>query len=267
MTENMWSATKVTAWRTCPRQFDQRYNHPRRDEDRELPSTSTVRRMGIVAHAGMQAAYEAAARVDASDFRNATTMARFIGEAVVAVRQHSSYMQTLLTVVEAAQVECEVAGTLARLPAPHPASVLGVEHRLLARTPAGRPIEGRMDLLLRTGPHSLHIRDWKRSALKTLPSANELAASDQLPFYRYLVGVHYPWVKRVTVGLYSLTSQAEVVTEIDGPTALSAMRACDVLAERAENAVSFPATPDPQECPRCPARDGCPMWRPAPPHP
>lgn len=262
MNEHSWSATKISTWRACPRQFDQRYNQPRSPEGLRLPGSSTAKRMGIVAHAGMQAAYEAAAY--APGFHHTQTMERFVGEAVVAVRRHSDLAPTLLTDTEGAQVECEVVEALMALPAPHPTSVLGVEHELTGFSPAGRALEGRIDLILRTGPYSLHIRDWKRTSLANLPSADELASGDQLPFYRYLVGLHYPWVRRVTIGLYSLTSRAEVSAEIDGPRAWEALRACDVLAEQAEQATSFPPRPHPDHCPRCPARGDCPVWRPFP---
>lgn len=252
-----WSPTRISTWRTCPRQYDYRYNRPRTGEMNFDLSTS--QKMGIVAHAGLQAAYEKAAAAD--NVRRVDLMDRYVGEAVAAVHQCSNMPETLLTTAESAQVECEVVEVLMRLPAPVPSSVLAVEETLRGRSPAGHELEARVDLILRTGPASIHVRDWKRRALSSLPNAERLAADDQLGQYSYLAASRWPWVRRITVGLYSITSNREVAVEITAEGAREILNGHDVLIEQIEQAETFPPKPSADSCPRCPSRRACPVWR------
>lgn len=260
MEKSTWSPTKVRAAKDCLRLFDQRYNQKPgnsvAESDLSLPTSF---KMGMVAHSALQAAYTAASLCQ--DHHRVDLMGRFIGEAIAAARGAADLPETLISEADVTRVESEVIDVLNRLPAPHPQAVLAIEEEVKGVTPAGTPLTTRIDLVLQTGPTSIHIRDWKRIALAQLGTALNLAHDDQLGAYRYVAPQRWPWAKRVTVGFYSITDNREITAEITADGALEVLRGYDSIIEKMETTTKFPAQPSSSLCWRCPVRSSCPAWR------
>jgi hypothetical protein len=157
-------------------------------------------------------------------------------------------------------IEYEVSQVLDRLPVPRPSAVLGVEHELVVPTPSGRMERGVLDLVLQVGFDAIHIRDWKRRRLKSLPKSTELAHDDALGFYAYAARQYWPWARRVSVGLYSTLDNREVSADVSASAAAEVVAGHDVLAERAEGDREHRPTPDGSNCNECPVRPDCPLW-------
>lgn len=264
MTGRTWSPSAIILARSCRLAWWLRYADPDRPP-RRAPVGETPRVLGIIAHAGFAAAYRAASADP--DYTAGTLMGRYGDTALDAVAdawtaanlpRHSAARVRVLTEVEAA---------LEALPRPHPLAVLSVEEPLAMTGPSGTPFTTVPDLVLRTGPHSAHVRDWKRTAASSLGKPAALLDDDQLAPYVVAVVQRWPWVQRVSVGLFSVTSNREVFLE-DFPvdTALERVRGQEVTAYEVEHALdsggAFPATPDGSNCTRCTGHARCPVWTP-----
>lgn len=256
----VWSPTKIDRYRTCPQQWmlmeRQRSGHrgepgPEFDLGIALP-----RKLGIIAHAGMQGAYEVA-RDGMRPFR-AETMSVFSGAALDALEAATAGFE-LTGTMEATQIEEEVLAVLDRLPRPRAAAILGIEHRL-DDVVGGIPMTNILDQILQTGAASLHVRDWKRRNIKALPRSLELLDNPQMCSYRSAIARHFPWATRVTVGLYSLISNREVTAELPLTRAQGVMAGEVATIRKAENDTVCRPTPDGENCERCPVRPQCPLW-------
>lgn len=250
-----WSPSQVRSYRTCPRQWMLRYrsvdSSTREGGANALPRSLML---GTAAHAGLEAAYRAARE----SYAPATTMAVYADVAIDAIRVAWSHF-TLDEDEDSIQVENEVVAVLHALPRPRPASISGVEI-VLSDQIEGIPFVNVVDLILRTGPTSLHIRDWKRMSLRSLPKTMDLGDDPQLCSYRHAVARHFPWVATVTVGLYSLVSNREVCTELPLARADRVMRGVVATVCRAEDDTECVPTPDGTNCQRCPVKRRCPVW-------
>lgn len=267
MTGRTWSPSAIILARSCRLSWWLRYADPDRPKTRGGGTPGeTPRVLGIIAHAGFAAAYRAVI-ADERPWEPGVSMARYAGPALDAVAdawtaanlpRHSAARVRVLTEVEAA---------LEALPRPHPLAVLSVEEPLAMTGPSGTPFTTVPDLVLRTGPHSAHVRDWKRTAASSLGRPADLLDDDQLAPYVVAVVQRWPWVRRVSVGLFSATSNREVFLE-DFPldTALERVRGQEVTAYEVEHALdsggAFPATPDGSNCTRCAGQARCPVWTP-----
>jgi hypothetical protein len=273
---DIWSPSRVLCYRSCPRQEALRYRQPittaaATTAPREPGQGSVKTRVGTATHAALQAAYEAAAamlvhyaNVRMSMFAEAATAALYsawerLGLPFGATEEDPTADSSLL-----AQVESEVLDVLTRLPVPRPSAILGIEQELVVPTPGGRVMQGVLDLALQTGPDSLHIRDWKRKALRALPKSTELPRDDAMAFYRFAAHTYWPHLRRVSVGLYSTISNREVVADLPLEIAESVVLGHDLLAEHADADRERRPTPDGTNCTYCPVRDDCPAWT-APP--
>lgn len=263
----VWSPSRVLVYRSCPRQEFLRYRRGAHTTaaataTTDAPATATKLRLGTITHAGLEAAYRAAAQM--TQFFPGSRMSIFWETALDALHAAWDQLDMPNEGIEGfellAAIESEVSDVLDRLPVPRPEYVLGVEHELVVPTPSGRTMRGVLDLALRTGPDSLHIRDWKRRSLRSLPKSTELPRDDALAFYRYAASFRWPWARRVSVGLYSTTGNREVTSDAPLLVAEQVVVGHDVLATKAETDREHPATPDGENCTHCPVRNDCPVW-------
>lgn len=266
---DVWSPSRVLSYRSCPRQEFLRYRRGALERSSavvnvagEPPRVATSLALGTISHAGLEAAYRAATAMDVH-LPN-SRMSLFADTAMDAVNAAWDTLGLPAEGVEGYElmlaIESEVFDVLSRLPVPPPANIVGVEHALLVPTPSGRMEQGTLDLALRTGPDSLHIRDWKRRRLRNLPKSTELARDDALGFYAFAARRYWPWARRVSVGLYSTLDNREVSADCPMPVAAEVVIGHDVLAEIAEGDHERRPTPDGANCTHCSVRDDCPLW-------
>lgn len=271
MTTDVWSPSRVLSYRSCPRQEFLRYRRgPQAPLPAELPATATTEEprgasklaLGTVTHAGLEAAYRVAAEMTVH--LSGSRMSMFAETAMDAVNAAWDRLGLPAEGVEGFElmnsIESEVFDVLARLPVPVPSSIVGIEHELLVPTPSGRMERGTLDLALRTGEDSLHIRDWKRRRLRNLPKSTELARDDALGFYAFAARRYWPWARRISVGLYSTLDNREVSQDCPLPVATEVVISHDVLAEIADGDRHREPTPDGENCTHCSVRDDCPLW-------
>jgi hypothetical protein len=252
----VWSPTKIERYRTCPAQWKLMEAQPRGRRVEFDPTVAMPRKLGIVAHAGMQAVYETA-RDSLRPFRS-ETMAVYSDAALDAIARAAEGFEMTET-HEIVQVEEEVLAALGRLPRPRPSAVLGVEMRL-DDVVDGVSLTNILDLILQTGATSLHLRDWKRRNIKSLPLSLALLDHPQMCSYRSAVARHFPWATRVTVGLYSLISNREVTVELPLARAMGTMAGEIATTRKAESDTLCRPTPDGENCERCPVKPLCPVW-------
>lgn len=259
-----WSASRTHQWRTCRRQF--LLGPVLRAQPAQPDATSRL--IGRIGHGGIQAAYEtwcaesSPARWRALDGR---TMIEFFSDAYAAMERHPDTV--LAKGPDWKRVVQDVFRTLSALPIPHPDAILGVEKGFsISLWPSPpRKVNGVIDLILRTGFDSLHIRDWKQRDADTEPHRNV-----QLAIYVRAAQYFYPWAKNITVGLYGITTQRETVVTIP-PDALESLlggterdcRAALTAVEELSNGRSidqlFPAASG-EHCTRCTMRSYCPLF-------
>lgn len=249
-----WSPSQARMYRDCPRQWWFRH------VDGATPAGRMASHLlvGTAAHAGLEAAYRAAATAPAF---MPVSMSLFRDEALNAVEAKWEALG-IETLDEAAlpAVLDRVSATLDALPVPHPKAVLGVELDMKAPAPWGTPLAVSTDLVLRTGPDSVHVRDWKYRSVASLPAAEDLLEDDQLGVYRALAAQHWPWVRTVTAGLYSVVSGREVWVEFPESAAIEALARVESTAERAESDRTWTPTPSPSVCGSCRFVPLCPVW-------
>lgn len=193
-----WSPSRSSRWRACPRQF------LLRDVLDAPPTQHTAKHLlrGRVMHAGL----EAAIRVVASGRRrDARTMAAFTDEAYDAMRD--SPAATDLSTADLADCLRIVGAALTTLQVPLAGAIIGVEHPFSLRH-GQILIEGVMDLVLRTGPDSLRIIDWKSGDIPR--RAEEIEGHTALNVYSVAASRCWPWAKTIEVGLHSISRNRSV---------------------------------------------------------
>lgn len=259
----VWSPSAIDSYDTCPRQWMLRYENanPARRAEYSIQPPPHVR-MGTAAHAGLETAYRAAKA--AGVWLPGKFMSLYADEAIERVRD--VWGELGLIEEESAVVEDEVAAVLARLPLPHPDNILGVELTMPSIV-HGLPMTNIIDVGLRTGADSLHIRDWKRRSLRTLPKSRELPDDRKMCSYVCAAAQRFPWARRITVGLYSLVANREVMAEVPLAKAEYVMAGVVETAYRAEDDREYPPTPDGRNCSSCRVRAACPVWTMWPPSP
>lgn len=213
---------------------------------------------GVVMHSALEAAYRCARRALMREHL-AGTMARFLDEAVAALA--SRWRSLLLPEDDAlqAQMVAELGAVLESLPIPIPTAILAVEEEIRFTGRAGTPFKAVLDLVLRTDYEEIHIRDWKRRSLSSLPKPHELLDDVQLCQQRVAVAERWPWAQRVTVGLFSTISCAEVSIELPLERALYRLDGHEVTAHKTETADEYPPSPG-QACASCRVRPQCPVF-------
>lgn len=163
--------------------------------------------------------------------------------------------------IEAAGVLIEL---LATLPVPAPRAIVGVEQPFRLETPGG-VIEGVIDLALRTGPRSLHIRDWKWSYTP------EPEDSSQGATYNIAAPTLWDWAEQITIGFYSIKNRTERPVELDPEVRqlrleqleYSGLEMADAMRMAAQSDIAaaevFPPTLG-EHCESCLFRAYCPAY-------
>lgn len=268
----VWSPSRVLVYRSCPRQEFLRYRRGTHTSaaataaTTDSPTAATKLRLGTITHAGLEAAYRLAAAGAAPPGAQMSgqRMSVFADAAMAAINEAWDSLGMPTEGVDGfelmAAIESEVFDVLARLPIPRPSYVLGIERELVVPTPSGRVMRGVLDLALQIGPDALHIRDWKRRSLRSLPKSTELPRDDALAFYRYAASFLWPHLPRVSVGLYSTINNREVTSDAPLLVAEQVVVGHDVLATKAEADREHTPTPDGENCTYCPVRNDCPVW-------
>jgi putative RecB family exonuclease len=257
MTTMSWSPARSTAWRTCPRQFLYRDVLQAAPAQFEAPR----RQRGRVMHAGMEGAFRA---LYGGKHRGALTMAWYIGEAHDAMREHAD--AALLAPAELADCLQIVANLLAALEVPNAGSILGIEYPF-SFVHKGIPINGIMDLALRTGPKSLRVVDWKSGRITS--RTEQLEGNVALATYSIAAGRIWPWAEEIEVGLHSMRyneSTFLVVTRELQELALARVVGDFHAAESARHNLDpltledvFPTKPG-EHCSGCLFRSYCPLF-------
>jgi len=249
-----WSPSAILSARACLLQWHLTYG-----AGRIRGGQRVIRRhqaLGTALHAALETAYKAA-RDDRH--RSLTFMSVYLDQAVEALAD--SWRALRLPEDDALQADlvAELGRVLGSAFAPHPAAILAVEEKIDFFGPSGTPFTVRLDLALRTGPHSIHLRDWKRARLSSLPSPDDLLDDVQMCQQRCAADVRWPWVRTVTVGLYSTRSDAEVRVEMPLARALYRLEGHEMTAHQAESATAFPPSPG-AACDGCHVRPQCPVF-------
>lgn len=257
MTTMSWSAARSASWRTCPRQFlfrDVLRAEPAQHENGRRPR-------GRVMHAGMEAAFRTLAT---GKHRHALTMAWYISEAHEAMRAHPD--AEALSVADLAECLQIVSNVLATLDVPYAGSVLGIEYPF-SFVHKGIPVNGTIDLAMRTGPTSLRITDWKSGRIAT--RTEQLEGNTALMIYSIAAARAWRWAKEIEVGLHSMRyGQANYLTVTREMQELTLVRlARDYhAAEAARNHLDpltlndvFPTKPG-EHCSACVFRSYCPLF-------
>jgi hypothetical protein len=113
----------------------------------------------------------------------------------------------------------------------------------------------------------VHLRDWKSGGLTGVVVEED----EQLALYAWWARHFFPWADEITVGLYSLRRNSELVTEISperGEVVASRLLGTKLeIADAIASAMQPGAKPadiflpQPGEhCNACPFRSYCPKW-------
>lgn len=217
-----------------------------------------VRLLGSVKHAGLERAFRAA---QAGGNRSGT-MLEFAVYAETGIRDAIDRTGGRLTEDDFEACCEEVLAVLASIPAPRPSAILGVEQRFRVGS-----ITGVVDLILKIGMHQVHLRDWKSGGLTGVVVEED----EQLALYSWWARRFFPWAEKVTVGLYSISRNRELVTEISsergevvaGRLLETKMEMADAIASAMQPGANPEQIflPQPGEhCNACPFRSYCPKW-------
>jgi len=150
-----------------------------------------------------------------------------------------------------------VLGTLAALPAPAPADILGVEWRIETNTLAGTPLVIVIDLALRTGPTAARVVDWKH---RSRPRDRiEILYDWQLNLYAWVLAAMLR-ADTITIGQYYPPVQTGVAVPAQPRWMDSAVEQIDAVAERILTEQEWrPRVGD--HCAGCPWQAAhCPAW-------
>jgi RecB family exonuclease len=242
-----WSVSREWLWDACPRQYSLRYLRGARPAQPVAPN----RARGIVAHAGMEGAYRAAQEEGP---RESGLMLDFAQESRLSMMDTQEWRE--LSTAERGDILTLVEDCLESLPTPHATSILGVECAV-DMTLDGLDVTAILDVVLRTGRRSLHVRDYKTSALPRKP--DELESNMQLAVCALAASQRWPWADTITVGLYSLPKRREIIHRLSRKSVATLVRHLVAQAERAHARESFPATPG-DHCATCRFRSYCPEF-------
>lgn len=264
-----WSVSESHAMAECPRAWWFRY------VAKAVPAQprSVKQIIGSAIHAGLEAAY-VAAQTDISPVGSVPRAGLPLSTAhgLAALTAFSAYWDANGADVrdyEREDAERLLLELLDILITPHVREILGVEERFSFPISPQVTMYGVMDLVLNTSTatdKSIHIRDWKLGPVPT--DEKELQRNMQLCTYAGAAMRRWPWVERVTVGLFSIREHREIRTVLHPDSIEQAARELAHDAEtarlRAERKWVEPITGE--HCGGCRFRSYCPkMNRTRPP--
>jgi RecB family exonuclease len=252
-----WSPARSQRWRACRRQF------LFKDLLDAAPAQHDAQRLlrGRVMHAGMEAAIRA---VSHGKRRGARMFDAFIDDAQEAMRAHPAADQ--LSAADLADCVRVLHDALRLLRVPLPASIIGVEHPFSFHY-QGVLLEGVIDLVLRTGPTSLRVIDWKSG--KIPDRAEAIEGHSALMLYAVATLRCWRWAETVEVGLYSFKYRRSIqLTASDSMRDLvlarlvrdyHAAQFARVRLTSTKVDEVFPASPG-DHCDSCVFRSYCPVF-------
>lgn len=248
-----WSVSQVKTYETCPRLWWFKYVK-REKVDVQTPMHW---RFGTVVHAGLEAAFRAHLE-SKTPLADVSSMEDYLDAAVAAIEKAWRDEKMPETGGDHHYAIEQVEGCLRAVKVPPRPAVLGVEHRFLRPTPDGTWVVGFSDLVLRTGPDSVLIRDWKSNSSPR--PADELAGDFQLGTYAWFAREEWPWVRKVYASHYHTPIAREAPVQIHDDAIEDAVTRIEAVAEMAEMDREY--TPRPSEaCGDCVFRKMCPAWQ------
>ena len=239
------SVSSTTTYETCPRRY--RFAHVDRvPVDRaEAP---VAWRMGTVVHAGLAAGFRHHQAVGTStDLDHAVPAAR------AAVRTAWVDESMPDDPAELARAEATVADAL-RSTRLAPTDILGVEHRFRAETDDGVTVTGISDLVVRTGPDAIEIRDHK--VTRSVRTAEQLHGDLQLGIYGWLARRTWPGTDHVVVAHHYPLTRELVRVDLDDAWVDAAVTRLRTVAHRAAADTEFTPAPG-DHCRWCVYRAHC----------
>jgi CRISPR/Cas system-associated exonuclease Cas4 (RecB family) len=136
-----------------------------------------------------------------------------------------------------------------------PHDILGVEHYFRAETPDGWHVAGAADLVVRTGPRSLEIRDHKVTRNHSTPE--QLAHDFQLNLYGWLAQHEWPWAEHITIAHHYPLGGELVRVRLKDAQVDAAVNRLRSVASRAQTDTTFAPIPG-QHCSSCVWAQSCP---------
>jgi CRISPR/Cas system-associated exonuclease Cas4 (RecB family) len=136
-----------------------------------------------------------------------------------------------------------------------PHDILGVEHRFRAETVDGWRVAGAADLVIRTGPQSIEIRDHKVTRQHNTPG--QLANDFQLNLYGWLARREWPWVDQITIAHHYPLGGELVRVDLDDTHADAAIARLRSVATRAAADTTYEPAPG-EHCASCVWAHLCP---------
>lgn len=262
-----WSPSAIITARACPLKWFHIYGPGLRLTSQDKRAIPLANALGIVMHVALETAYQLAMRSGMAQIHltlpgeSPVMMDRFFDQALAAMMKRWRALGLPEDDALQAELTAELGAVLESLPVPRASCVLGVEEKIEFTGESGTPFKAILDLVLRTGVDSIHIRDWKRRSIKNLPKPVELLDDVQLCQQRVAVARRWPWATTVTVGLFSTKSCVEtppIVLPLE--RAMHRLGGHEVTAYRTEHAEEFPAVKG-SACAGCPVRKACPAFR------
>jgi putative RecB family exonuclease len=234
-----FSVSSTTTYETCPRRYRFGYVERIPTDRAEAPEPW---RFGTVVHAGLEAGY--AAHRDRGTGPDLTPV---IPDAVAAVR--AAWASEVMPDDPARLAEAEALVTRAlteeRL---EPGDILGVEHRFRAETTDGVRIHGISDLVVRTAPDAVEVRDHK--VTRAVRTPEQLRGDLQLGVYGWLARATWPWATRVVVAHHYPLTGALVRVDLDDAWIDAALARVRGVAGRVAGDTEFAPTPG-DHCRNC----------------
>lgn len=216
-----WSVSQTHAMAECPRAWWLRYV-AKAQPAQPRPVKQLI---GSAIHAGLEAAYRAAqADIPPTGSVPRAGLPLSTTHGLAALAAFSAYWDANGAGVreyEREDAERLLLELLDVLITPHVREILGVEEkfnlRLFPQEPNLSPVtvHGVMDLVLNTSrpdEKSILIRDWKLGPVPT--DERELQRNTQLCTYAGAAMHLWPWVRKITVALYSIRERREIRTEL-----------------------------------------------------
>lgn len=192
----VWSVSQSSAWQ-CPRQWW--YSTVARATPAQPEAGNRAR--GRAIHAAIECAYRLAVMNPAAGFmiQYLDDAARLLWHTWGRHQRQDEYNMVVSQLTE----------LFMTLPVPAPGAVLGIEKKVTLEHGdefGSYKINCVMDLVLKTGPASAHIRDWKSGRID-----DDVSRNVQLAVYDRAARTVWPWLTTVTVGLYSVRENRETL--------------------------------------------------------
>lgn len=241
------SISSCKMWETCPRQYRYTYVDHVKTTERDVPQSW---RFGTCVHAAMEGAFKAQI-----DRRSDGPMADNVEAGLEALRV--SWAKEDMP-VRGGQYEDAIGivrATLDHLGPVNFADILGVEHKFLTTTEDGANFVGYADLILRVGPSSLLVRDWKVS--RWAKDAEYVSSTLQLNMYGWASREEWPWAETVYVSEYYPPINEEVMVALDPEVMIDTLARFEADVEAIEIETEYvPQVGD--HCRTCSFTEMCP---------